>query len=119
MPRPRKARRVCSRPKCTRFGPQDARRQTITMTIDEYEAIRLIDFQGLTQELCAEQMAVARTTVQAIYANARKKLAECIVLEKHLYIDGGDVCFCENQNCDCCKRSCDVSYYGKEEKTDE
>ena len=41
------------------------------MTVDEYEAIRLIDLLGFTQEECAKQMSVARTTVQGIYAEAR------------------------------------------------
>lgn len=49
------------------------------MTIDEYETIRLIDFDGFTQEECAKQMNVARTTIQGIYSEARKKLAEFLV----------------------------------------
>ena len=45
------------------------------MTVDEYESIRLIDLEGLTQEEAALQMEVGRSTVQSIYNSARRKLA--------------------------------------------
>ena len=77
MPRPRKWRRVCRLPQNTLFGPlagiDDG---TIVMTVEEYETIRLIDLEGLNQEACAERMHVARTTAQAMYRNARHKIAE-------------------------------------------
>lgn len=106
MPRPRKHRRVCARPKCISFSPCEGSEISITMSIDEYEAIRLIDLEGLTQEQCAEQMQVARTTVQAIYASARKTLAKCIVQGCQLRISGGYVLYCEHDGgacgSDCC-----------------
>ena len=49
----------------------------ITMALEEYETIRLIDYEGLTQEECSERMNVARTTVQRIYSDARKKWRSC------------------------------------------
>ncbi|MDF2522024.1 MAG: putative DNA-binding protein, partial [Clostridia bacterium] len=82
MPRPRKWRKVCCLPENNQFGPLNAvvnQEHFITMTIDEYETIRLIDLEGFTQEECAKQMNVARTTVQGIYNDARKKLAESLV----------------------------------------
>lgn len=106
MPRPRKHRRVCSHPRCTSFKPCKGNGWVVTMTLDEYEVIRLIDMEGLTQEQCSEQMEVARTTVQAIYANARKILAQCIVEGCTLQIGGGDVRFCEHHNPSCGKGRC-------------
>lgn len=108
MPRPCKRRRICGLPACERFGPKDdgiAERQTITMTLDEFEAIRLIDLGGMTQEQCAGQMNVARTTAQAIYNSARVKLAECVVNQKELRIEGGDYVLCDGSpiGCDCGK----------------
>jgi len=67
----------------------------LNMTVDEYEAIRLIDLEGYTQEECALQMNVARTTVQGIYSEARKKLAESLVDGKILSIEGGEYRLCD------------------------
>lgn len=80
-------------------------RQTITMTLDEFEAIRWIDLEGLTQEQCAEQMDVARTTAQAIYSSARAKIAECLVNEKELIIEGGNYVICD-RDAGGCRRGC-------------
>lgn len=67
VPRPTKCRKICCLPACSDFGPltqaldQDC---VITMAVDEYETIRLINLEDLSQEDCAKQMGVARTTVQ-------------------------------------------------------
>ena len=89
MPRPCKRRRICAEPSCERFGPVNGSafcRETVIMTLDEYECIRLMDQEHLTQEQCAGQMKVARTTVQSIYSSAREKLADCLVRGKELRI---------------------------------
>jgi predicted DNA-binding protein (UPF0251 family) len=65
------------------------------MGVDEYEAIRLIDFEGFTQEECAARMNIARTTVQGIYETARKKLADTVVNGKILHIAGGEYRLCD------------------------
>ena len=103
MPRPCKRRRICGKPACVSFGPRGEYPgkdhkgpQTVTMTLDEFETIRLIDLVGFTQEQCAEQMDVARTTAQAIYSSARGKLAECLVLGKELVIEGGSYVVCDH-----------------------
>lgn len=101
MPRPRKRRRICARPRCASFRPCAGGGEPISMALDEYEVIRLIDFEGLTQEQCAAHMEIARTTAQSIYAAARKKLAQCIVEGRPLQIGGGDVRFCELNNSSC------------------
>ena len=96
MPRPCKRRRICAMPMICRFTPQggDACGPAIRMTVDEFEAIRLIDREGLTQEECAQRMDLARTTVQAIYNSARGKIAECLVEGCELLIDGGEYTLC-------------------------
>lgn len=97
MARPRKCKKVCCMPENTLFGPinDGGPCQTIVMTVDEYETIRLIDFEGLNQEQCAERMNAARTTIQRIYNDARKKLAEVLVEGKRMQICGGDYQLCE------------------------
>ena len=85
MPGPYKQCRLCAMPGCDRFGPQSgdgSKRQTIRMALDEFGSIRLIDLEHMTQEPCAVQMKVARTTAQVILGHARAKLAECPVHEK-------------------------------------
>lgn len=115
MARPIKWRKVCSLPKSNRFGPLDFELDTsqhVYMTVDEYETIRLIDLEGFTQEACAEQMHVARTTVQSIYAEARKKLAESLVNGKPLLISGGEYRLCEGLE-NGCGRGCHKHRYNK------
>lgn len=97
MARPVKARKVCERPKANIFGPIDyVKREYIFMTLEEYETIRLIDYNNLTQEECAGFMEVARTTVQKIYEDARRKIADVLVNGKTLKIEGGNYRLCEN-----------------------
>lgn len=98
VPRPRKWRRVCCLPDSNLYGPlnlvnKDS--QIIVMSVDEYETIRLIDLEGMMQEECADKMNVARTTIQRIYNDARKKLSESLVNGHVLKIEGGDYQLCE------------------------
>ena len=72
------------------FSPDDiTASENVHMTVDEFEALRLLDAEGLTQEGCASRMNIARTTVTAIYDSARKKVADALVNGKRLLITGG------------------------------
>ncbi len=107
MARPIKWRRVCCLPERNKFGPLDASADAgsrINMTVDEYETIRLIDQEGFNQEECANQMNIARSTVQGIYTEARKKLAESLV-GKVLVMEGGEYRLCEGLE-NGCGRAC-------------
>lgn len=113
MPRPKKFRRVCSLPQVKNFIPSEASgmTETVQMSVEEYEVIRLMDLENFSQDESAERMGVARSTVQRIYDAARKKIADCIVNGKSLKIEGGnyrlcsgedekEICGCRN----CCRR---------------
>ena len=65
MPRPQRCRRVCSEPEYETFAPASGIGSdgAVVMTVDAFEAIRLIDLEGLTHEQCAAEMQVSRTTV--------------------------------------------------------
>lgn len=90
MPRPVRCRRIEKIPAYRSFSPDDiSAPESVCMTVDEYEALRLLDNEGLTQESCAARMNIARTTVTAIYDSARKKVADALVNGKRLLITGG------------------------------
>ena len=90
MPRPVRCRRIKRMPVYRSFSPDDVTTvESIRMTVDEYEALRLLDDEGLTQEACADRMNVSRTTITAIYDSARKKIADALVRGKRLLIVGG------------------------------
>lgn len=91
MPRRPRERGIGSFPDYWCFSAMDTGRGTATqtLTLDEWEAIRLIDHEGLSQEQCAERMGVSRTTVTAIYASARAKVADLLVDGTRLVVGGG------------------------------
>ncbi|MEG1613060.1 MAG: DUF134 domain-containing protein [Clostridia bacterium] len=102
MSRPIKCRKVCSMPKCKRFGTLEATEASeICMSVEEYEAIRLIDKMSFTQEEASLQMNIARTTLQRIYDSARKKIAEAIVCGNVLSINGGTYTLCDGNELSC------------------
>jgi len=107
MARPKKCRKVCCMPCSREFVPSDIGSSAIiTMTVDEYETIRLIDLENFSQEDCGKYMQIARTTVQTIYNSAREKLAEALVSGAVLRIEGGDYILCDGLEKECACGGC-------------
>lgn len=108
MPRPRKCRKVCHYPDVIGFDPVGTEEdmEPIVLTIDEYETIRLIDKEGLSQEQCGDKMQIARTTVQLIYTMAREKIALALVEGHPIRITGGDYQLCNGNDDTCIQGAC-------------
>jgi predicted DNA-binding protein (UPF0251 family) len=111
MPRPRKQKLICSLPPCNTFAPcgsNGSENEAVLMSLEEYETIRLIDLNDMDQAQCAEEMGVARSTVQRLYMDARRKIAGCIVEGRMLKISGGDYTLCAKRKdpskCEGCRR---------------
>lgn len=101
MARPKKHKTICTLPARVSFNKSKKTQPYETLAVDEFEVIRLIDYKGLTQQECAKQMQVARSTVTAIYESARYKISSSIINDKAIVIDGGDYTLCKNSK-SCC-----------------
>jgi predicted DNA-binding protein (UPF0251 family) len=80
-------------PRATYFKPAGVRLadlQEVTLSIEEAEAIRLKDLEGLEQEECASKMDVSRTTFARVLSSAREKIADALINGKAIVIDGGN-----------------------------
>ncbi len=94
MPRPRKDRCVTNPPSVVVYKPAGVpvrELEWVTLTLDEFEAVRQIDYESRDQESVAESMGVSRPTVTRIYQSARKKIGQVLVLGQALKIEGGPV----------------------------
>jgi uncharacterized protein len=94
MPRPCKKRRVTCNPMATSFGPQSGSKrnlESVALTYDELEAIRLADYEGLYQEQAAAKMKISRQTFGNIVASAHRKVADFLINSKRLSVVGGAV----------------------------
>ncbi|MFP4029701.1 MAG: DUF134 domain-containing protein [Candidatus Brocadiia bacterium] len=96
MPRNKKRRRVQKRPPASLFKPAGVPARNLeraVLSLDEYEALRLADYEGLKQEDVAERLGVSRPTVSRILAGARRTVATAFVEGRTLVIEGGSVQF--------------------------
>jgi len=99
MGRPSKRRRICALPINTCFLPESLKdTPAVKISLEEYESVRLLDYEGMTQEEAARRMGVARTTVQSLYLTARKRIAGCLVEGRPLIIEGGNFELCDKCN---------------------
>ena len=90
MPRPKKPRFVSAYPVLAAFVPRGIPvTGEVLMTVEEFEAIRLSDFEHLDQESAASMMGVSRHTFGRLLAKARATIAEALVTSKELKIEGG------------------------------
>lgn len=90
MPRPKHPRHIASEPLVREFQPETGTgKGVISLSLDEYEAIRLIDYQGMDQSQAAEVMKVSRQTVGRILKSGRTKQACALVEGRGLRLGGG------------------------------
>jgi len=95
-PRPKQFRRVSRPPKIAGMKPYGMAKGEedsgfVFLHFEEYEAIRLCDYEGLNHEEAAKHMSVSRPTLTRIYSVARYKISDALVLGKQLVIEGGKV----------------------------
>lgn len=93
MPRPKRQRLIQDPPIMDGFKPFGipmVALEQVVLLFEEYESIRLCDYQGLTQEQGAEKMGVSRPTFTRIYEKARQTIAKGFVEGKAIRIEGGN-----------------------------
>jgi len=91
--RPTKWRRVASLPQVTYFKPAALplrMLEEVCLSVEETEAIRLKDLEGLEQEGCAQEMNISRPTFQRLLYSGRQKLADALINGKAIRIEGGN-----------------------------
>ncbi len=115
MARPKCCRRVSEQPGCRFFKPVGVPLSTleeVVLSVDEFEAIRLADFEGLYQEQAAERMNVSRQTFGRIVESARRKVARVLAEGLALRIEGGEIEMPEKRTfkCDHCQHSWAIPY---------
>jgi predicted DNA-binding protein (UPF0251 family) len=99
MARPQDNRIVHEPPLFSEFKPLGIKGQDleqVLLTLDEYEAFRLADFNGLSHATAADEMEISRSTFTRLIEKARKKIADFMISGKLLTIEGGTVHFRNN-----------------------
>jgi len=98
-PRPKRNRQLDEPPIVTGFVPRNGDydpNDAVILHLEEYESIKLSDYEGLTQLDASKRLQISRPTFTRIYDAARKKVAKAFVENKSISIEGGDVVFKEN-----------------------
>ena len=112
--RPKKYRIVKEDPRISQFSPRGrpGRPDEIDLAMDEFEAIRLADLEGLYQDQAAERMNISRQTFGRIIDSAHKKVAEALVEGKALRIEGGrfEMNAVRKFKCDDCQHAWEVPH---------
>ena len=94
MARPQCKRTVANIPQCVYFKPRAiplSLLEEVILTVDECEAIRLADLEGMYQEEAANKMNTSRQTFGRIVDAAHKRVADALINGKALRIDGGNI----------------------------
>jgi predicted DNA-binding protein (UPF0251 family) len=78
------------------MGVRGGNLEQILLTLDEFEALRLADFIGLTHAEAADEMEISRSTFTRLVEKARKKIADFLIQGKLLTIEGGSIHFRNN-----------------------
>jgi predicted DNA-binding protein (UPF0251 family) len=109
MPRKKRNRRIQVPPVIkgmSVFGVRGRKSNEVYLLLEEYEAIRLLDYQNLTQEEAAVHMDISRPTLTRIYEEARNKVATAFVEGRDILFRGGDIYFDKNWfKCNDCQAS--------------
>ncbi len=97
-PRPFRLRKISNPPIISGLKPYGNGKSggdpgTVFLQIEEYEALRLCDYNMLNHHQASETMNISRSTLTRIYARARQKIAEALVLGKQIIIEGGKIYF--------------------------
>lgn len=97
MPGRRRCRRVGNPPSFTSFEPVMTGRATepeeAVLSVEEFEAVRLKDLEGLDQIVCAAQMEISQPTFHRLVISARRKIADALTHGKTIKIQGGNYRF--------------------------
>lgn len=119
-PRPARPRKISNPPLISGFKPygaknSNAKPEAVFLHYEEYEALRLCDYEMLNHHHASVIMAVSRPTLTRIYSRARRKIAEALVTGKQIIIEGGKIYFDSEwfscKNCGC--------YFNNPEKQEE
>ncbi|MCG3720938.1 DUF134 domain-containing protein [Vibrio cincinnatiensis] len=90
MARPKIPRQICGFPAQSCFKPNGipmAQLEAVSIQADEFEALRLVDYQGMQQQEAAIVMGISRQTLANLVKSARRKVSDCLLHGKALLME--------------------------------